>query len=88
MKPQIVTVHETLAEGQHVEGGDVHSPMSDVVDGHSSEMSVDQITELTQTVGNSAKKLMDMVKDKDEATIRRIWSGFLDDVLGPKSKAA
>jgi len=88
MKAQIVTVHDTLAEGDHVEGGDKHSAMSDVFDGHTSEMSVDQIAELTKTVGNSAKRLMDMVKDKDEATIRKIWSGFLDDVLGPKSKAA
>jgi len=88
MKPQIVSVHETLAEGEHVEGGDKHSAFSDVADGHTNEMSVDQIAELTRTVGNNAKRLMDMVKDKDEASIRKIWSGFLDDVLGPKSKAA
>jgi hypothetical protein len=86
MKAQIVTVHETLAEGDHVEGGDVHSAMSDVIDGHSNEMSVDQIAELTETVRNSAKRLLGMGNDKNEATIRKIWSGFLDDVLGPKEK--
>jgi hypothetical protein len=86
MKAQIITVHDTLAEGDHVEGGDKHSAMSDVVDGHTNELSVDQIAELTNTVGNSARRMMG-IKDKSESTISTIWSGFLDDVLGPKPKA-
>jgi hypothetical protein len=86
MKAEIITVHDTLAEGDHVEGGDKHSAMSDVVDGHTNELSVDQIAELTNTVGNSARRMMG-IKDKSESTISTIWSGFLDDVLGPKPKA-
>lgn len=86
MKAQIITVHDTLAEGDHVDGGDKHSAMSDVYDSNTNEMSVDQIAELTKTVGNSARRMMGM-KDKDESTIGTIWSGFLDDVLGPKSKS-
>ena len=87
MKAQIITVHETLADGDHVDGGYKHSALSDVIDGHTTEMSVDQIAELTKTVENSAKRLLGLDKDKDAATIMSIWSGFLDDVLGPKSKA-
>ena len=88
MKAQIVTVHDTLADGDHVEGGDKHSVMSDVIDGHTNELSVDQIAELTKTVENSARRVVDMVKDKDEASIKKIWAGFLDDILGPKAKTA
>lgn len=87
MKPQIVTVHETMAEGTHVEGvSHTTSAMSDVHDGHhAEEMSVDMLTELTETVGNSARRLVDMAKDKDQGSVRTLWNGFLDDLLGPQS---
>lgn len=65
------------------------SIMSDVHDGHHpEEMSVEMLTKLTDTVGESAQKLANMVKDKDEATIRKVWNGFLDDVFGSSGKAA
>jgi len=61
------------------------SVMSDVHDGHHpGEMTVEMLTQLSETVGNSARKFVDMVKDKDEATIRKIWTGFLDDLFGQK----
>ena len=61
------------------------SAMSDVHDGHqASEMSVEMLTALTETVGKSARQFADMVKDKDESTARQLWNGFLDDLLGPK----
>ena len=61
--------------------------MSDVHDGHHpTELSVEMLTALTQTVGKSAKQFVDMVKDKDEQTVRKIWSGFLDDLFGQKGK--
>ena len=81
LKPQISTVN-----------GDVDSPasaFSDVHDGHlASEMSVDALTKLTETVGNSARQFVDLVKDKDEATVRKLWTGFLDDLFGPAQKGA
>jgi len=85
--------HETIMRPQisHIgdaEGGPA-SAMSDVHDGHHpGELSIEVLTALTQTVGNSARQFVDMVKDKDEQTIRKIWSGFLDDLFGQKGKGA
>lgn len=63
------------------------SPFSDVHDGHhASEMSVDALTKLAETVSNSARQFAEMVKDKDEATVRKVWAGFLDDLFGPANK--
>lgn len=74
MKPQISALNEDSA-----------SAMSDVHDGHhATEMSVEILTTLTETVGKSARQLVDMVKDKDQTTIRQLWNGILDDILGPK----
>ncbi|KIX05072.1 uncharacterized protein Z518_05944 [Rhinocladiella mackenziei CBS 650.93] len=78
MKPQISTVNDVL--------GSPASAMSDVHDGHhETEMSVEMLTGLTDTVGKSARKF---VKDKDEETIRQIWTGFLDDLFGGPQKGA
>ena len=80
MKPEVSAV------------GDVSSPasaMSDLHDGHhDTEMSVEMLTALTEKVGKNAKQFVDMVKDKDEQTIRKIWSGFLDDLFGSSQKGA
>ncbi len=78
MKPQIFHTGE--------DGGGV-SALSDVHDGHHpTELSVEMLTALTDTVGKSARQFLDQVKDKDEQTIRKIWSGFLDDLFGQKGK--
>ena len=77
MKPQIETVSNL--------GSAEMSHLSDVGDGHSSEMSVETLSELSNILGNNAQKFVEMVKDKDEGTIRQIWSGFLDDVFGAKN---
>lgn len=80
LKPQISTVDDV--------SGSAASALSDVHDGHhATEMSVEQLTALTETVGNSARQFVDMAKDKDEATIRKIWTGFLDDLFGPQKGA-
>lgn len=64
---------------------DSHSAMSDVHDGHhATEMSVEMLTALTDTVGKSARQFVEDLKDKDENTIRQVWQGFLDDILGKK----
>lgn len=87
MKPQIVSVHETMADGAHVEGLNSHfSPMSDVHDGHGPELSVDSLADLSETVRKSAGKLLENVGDKDEGTIRKLFQSFLDDVFGPGKK--
>ena len=85
--------HQTLMKAQisHYgqETGSSASVMSDVHDGHhEGELSIEMLTTLTNTVGKSAKEFVDMVKDKDEETIRKIWSGFLDDLFGQKGKGA
>lgn len=80
MKPQIETASEkTSAEMSH---------MSDVGDGQSHEISVENLAQLSSILGNNAQKFVEMVKDKDEGTIRKIWSGFLDDVFGAKRPGA
>ena len=86
MKPQIVTVTETLADGAHVDldlNGHA-SAMSEVQDNHGTEMTVDALTELAGTVGRSARKLAD--KMPEQTAVRRVWSGFLDDLLGEKRR--
>ena len=84
MKAQIVTVQETMADGgAHVDLdlGSQASAMSEVVDNHAVELGIDHLTELTETVGKSARKMVDQV---EESAISRIWNGFLDDVFGEK----
>lgn len=79
MAPQIETAQQkTPSEMSH---------MSDVGDGHTTEMSVETLSELSNILGTNAQKFVDMVKDKDEGTIRKIWSGFLDDLLGSKNQS-
>ncbi len=84
MRAQIVTVQETMADGgAHVDLdlGSHASPMSEVVDNHATELGIDRLTELTETVGKSARKMVDHV---EESALSRIWKGILDDVLGEK----
>ena len=86
MKAQIVTVQETMADGgAHVDLDlKTHaSPMSEVVDNHAEELGIDRLTQLTETVGKSARKMADHV---EESTMSRIWKGFLDDVFGEKKE--
>lgn len=84
MKAEIITAQETMADGgAHVDLDlNAHaSPMSEVVDNHATELTVDYLTELTQTVGKSARKIVD---DVEESALRKVWKGFLDDVFGEK----
>jgi len=76
MKPEIETASQK-------NGGEM-SHMSDVGDGQTVEMSVETLAELSNILGKDAQKFADMVKDKDEGTIRKLWNGFLDDVFGAK----
>lgn len=81
--------HDTLMKAQIFHTGEEHgaaSAMSDVHDGHHpTELSVEMLTALTETVGKSARQFLDQVKDKDEQTIRKIWGGFLDDLFGQQN---
>ena len=78
MKPQI----ETVVERDHAQ----MSTLSDVGDGHTNEMSIETLADLSGILGTNAQKFVDMVKDKDETTIRTMWNGFLDDLLGAKQQ--
>jgi hypothetical protein len=80
--------HQTQmkAELSSIELGNT-SVMSDVHDGHTAtEMTVEMLTTLTETVGKSARQFVEELKDKDEGTIRSLWQGLLDDILGPSKK--
>jgi SAP domain len=84
MKAQIVTVQETMADGGAHVDLDLNShasAMSEVVDNHAVELGIEHLTELTQTVGKSARKLVDQV---EESAVTKVWKGFLDDVFGEK----
>lgn len=84
MKAQIVTVQETMADGgAHIDLDlKAHaSPMSEVVDNDAVELGIEHLTELTETVGKSARKIVDQV---EESTVSKVWKGFLDDVFGEK----
>lgn len=84
MKAQIVTAQETMADGGAYVDLDLKShasPMSEVIDTHDIELGIEHLTQLTETVGKSARKLVDQV---EESTVRKIWRGFLDDVFGEK----
>lgn len=74
MKPQISAIDSSGV-----------SAMSDVHDGHQStgEMTVDALTNLTETVSKSARQFADTVKE-EQGSMKKVWSGFLDDLLGPK----
>jgi hypothetical protein len=78
MKPQISAIDSSGV-----------SAMSDVHDGHQSagEMTVDALTNLTETVSKSARQFVDAGAQK-QTTMSQVWNGFLDDLLGPKSAKA
>lgn len=79
MKPQVYTVSG--------DGADVSaSPMTEVVDNHS--VDIDPFS-LTETVGKSryGEQLQKQQNGSGEpGVMRELWSGFLDDLLGPKQQ--
>jgi len=80
MKPQIYTV-----SGAGVVSA---SPMSEVVDNHS--IDIDPFS-LTEAVGRSRfgeeTKRRASSSPTGQGIMRELWSGFLDDILGPKETA-
>lgn len=73
------------AEISALDGSTNASAMSDVHDGHTlGEMTVDALTSLTDTVTKSAHQVSEAVTDKEGGSVRQVWNGFLDDLLGPK----
>jgi len=75
MKPEI---HTVAADSTHTHGP---SAMSEVTDNHA--MEVDPF-ELTQTVKKAAGLAVGGVEE-GASTVKAVWSGFLDDLLGKKS---
>lgn len=83
-RPEILTVS---ANGTHI---DNPSAMSDVVDNHAAD--IDHF-DLTKHVTNAASKVVDTAstgtdhveqQDGFGDSMRNLWAGFLDDVLGEK----
>ena len=84
---QDTTGHDTQMKAEISSIDDaVSSAMSDVHDGHPTELTVEMLTALTETVGKSARQFADSMKSKDEGEIRRLWNEFLDDFLGSSKK--
>ncbi|KAJ5673903.1 hypothetical protein N7462_009342 [Penicillium macrosclerotiorum] len=81
MKPQIYTVS----------GGDVSaaSPMSEVVDNHAVDLDPFSLTEAVgrSRIGEELQRRQNG-SSKEPGVVRELWSGFLDDVLGPKQAAS
>ncbi|KAL4873162.1 hypothetical protein BDV12DRAFT_98114 [Aspergillus spectabilis] len=78
MKPQVYTVS---GDGANVSA----SPMSEVVDNDSVE--IDPFS-LTEAVGKS-RYAAELKSQQNEApgVVRELWSGLLDDLLGPKQQS-
>lgn len=81
MKPQIHAVSELASDTSA-------SPMSEVVDNHS--VDIDPFR-LTETVGRSRdgenqQKLA--ANQREKGVIGELWSGFLEDLLGPKGNSS
>ena len=57
--------------------------MSEVTDNHAIELDP---FDLTRKVSMAAKKVVGNMKDglKEEGIVRELWTGLLDDLLGPK----
>ncbi|KAJ6108075.1 hypothetical protein N7523_009398 [Penicillium sp. IBT 18751x] len=80
MKPQIYTVSGT--------GVVAASPMSEVVDNHSIDIDPFSLTEAVSRsrVGEEVQRQTNG-KPTESGIIKELWTGFLDDVLGPKEVA-
>ncbi|KAJ5081989.1 hypothetical protein N7532_011032 [Penicillium argentinense] len=82
MKPQIYTVAGS--------GADVAaSPMSEVVDNHAVDIDPFSLTEAVgrSRVGEEMNRRTNGETSTESGVVRELWTGFLDDVLGPKQVA-
>lgn len=80
MKPQIYTVAGT--------GADVAaSAMSEVVDNHAIDLDPFSLTEAVgrSRIGEEIQRRSN--GGSEPGVIRELWTGFLDDVMGPKESA-
>lgn len=81
MKPQIYTVA----------GGDVTaaSAMSEVVDNHSVDIDPFSLTEAVgrSQIGEQQQRQANGSGSREPGVMRELWTGFLDDVLGPKGSS-
>ncbi|KAJ5231597.1 uncharacterized protein N7469_006185 [Penicillium citrinum] len=83
MKPQIYTVAGS--------GADVAaSAMSEVVDNHAVDIDPFSLTEAVSRsrVGEEIQRRQNGSASRESGVVKELWSGFLDDVLGPKQAAA
>lgn len=83
MRPQIYTVAGA--------GADVAaSAMSEVVDNHAMDIDPFSLTEAVgrSRVGEELQRRTNGHKSVEPGVMRELWSGFLDDALGPKESPA
>ncbi|KAJ5614339.1 hypothetical protein N7528_007993 [Penicillium herquei] len=83
MKPQIYTVAGS--------GADVAaSAMSEVVDNHSVDIDPFSLTEAVNRsqVGEELQRQANGSTSTESGVVKDLWTGFLDDVLGPKQSLA
>jgi hypothetical protein len=81
MKPQIHTVHDMNSDVSV-------SAMSEVVDNHSISIDPFELTQTVEAARDAELKLKNASQDPEMGIIKEVWTGFLDDLLGPKSKPA
>jgi hypothetical protein len=81
MKPQIYTVSDAA-------GVVAASAMSEVVDNHSIDIDPFSLTEAVSRsrVGQEVQRQVNG-KSSETGVLRELWTGFLDDVMGPKEVA-
>ncbi|KAL6714925.1 hypothetical protein ACLMJK_007185 [Lecanora helva] len=83
-RPEIATVS---ANGTHI---DNPSAMSEVTDNHAVELSPFNLTGQVSNAATAAASKMTGVSEarlKEQGVLQKVWSGFLDDVLGGKKAA-
>ena len=83
MRPEISTVS---ADGTHI---DSPSAMSEVTDNHAVEMDPYDLTGVVREAGKKAAEVVGVeglkakvVKEK--GVVSELWSGFVDDLMGPR----
>jgi hypothetical protein len=78
MKPQIYTVSGS--------GVVAASPMSEVVDNHAVDIDPFSLTETVgrSRIGEETQRRTNGSASGEQGVMRELWSGFLDDILGPK----
>jgi hypothetical protein len=80
MKPQVYTV---AGDGADVSA----SPMSEVVDNDSVDIDPFSLTEAVGKSRYAAEQKQQNGSETGPGVVKELWSGLLDDILGPKQSS-